>query len=367
MKIALVHDHLTQRGGAEAVLQVFQDIFPKAPIFTLIYDKEKMGNDFDEANIKSSFIQRSPQATNFFKWYLPLMPLATESYNLNDYDVILSNSSAFAKGVITKPDTLHICYCHTPTRYLWTDSHLYIRELPYNGLVKKAISLFLPRLRLWDRAAAGRVDKFIANSKTVQKRISKYYDANSDVIYPPIDVSKFKIFPKQKKYFLAGGRLVAYKRFDLIVEAFNRLNIPLKIFGIGPELEKLKKMAKSNIEFLGKVTNEKRAELYGECQAFIHPQEEDFGLMVLEAMASGRPVIAYNKGGALETVVEGKTGEFFDVQGWEILAHKIINFKSEKYNPEEIRNHAKNFDVIEFKERIKSMVQSNWQDFQAKP
>jgi len=211
--------------------------------------------------------------------------------------------------------------------------------------------------------AAERVDKFIANSKTVQKRIAKYYGKESQVIYPPIDVSKFRIFPAQENYFLAGGRLVAYKRFDLIVQAFNKLNIPLKIFGDGPELEKLKKMAKPNIEFLGKVSEEKRAELYGKCQAFIHPQEEDFGMMVVEAMASGRPVLAYNKGGALETVIPGKTGEFFDHQGWEPLAHEIIKFKPEKYNPEEIREHAKKFDVAEFKNKIKSLVEDSWKEF----
>ena len=363
MRVAIIHDHLVQKGGAEAVLQVFQNIFPEAPIFTLVYDKEKMDKDFVEGNIKTSFIQKFPGGVRFFKWFLLLMPLATEKYNLNDYDVVISNSSAFAKGVITRPETLHLCYCHTPTRYLWTDSHLYIKELPHSGFVKSIVSLFLPRLRVWDRMAAGRVDKFIANSKTVQKRIAKYYGKESQVIYPPIDVSKFRIFPAQENYFLAGGRLVAYKRFDLIVQAFNKLNIPLKIFGDGPELEKLKKMAKPNIEFLGKVSEEKRAELYGKCQAFIHPQEEDFGMMVVEAMASGRPVLAYNKGGALETVIPGKTGEFFDHQGWEPLAHEIIKFKPEKYNPEEIREHAKKFDVAEFKNKIKSLVEDSWKEF----
>jgi glycosyltransferase involved in cell wall biosynthesis len=364
MKIAIVHDHLIQRGGAEGVLEVFQNIFPEAPIFSLVYDSERMNGGFKEEKVKTSFIQNLPGGVSFFKWFLPLMPLATEKYNLNNYDIVISNSSAFAKGVITKPETLHICYCHTPTRYLWTDSHLYIKELPHNGVVKGVVSLFLPRLRIWDRMAADRVHKFIANSKTVQKRIEKYYNKDSKIIHPPIDVSKFKIFPNQENYFLAGGRLVAYKRFDLIVQAFNRLGIPLKIFGEGPELEKLQKIAKKNIEFLGNVSDEKRAELYGKCQAFIHPQEEDFGLMVVEAMASGRPVIAYNKGGALETVIEGRTGEFFDVQGWEALAHKVIKFKPEKYNPNEIREHAKKFDVVEFENKIKNLVEESWREFQ---
>jgi glycosyltransferase involved in cell wall biosynthesis len=363
MKIALVHDHLIQDGGAEKVLRVFQKVFPEAPIYTLVYDKEKMA-DFQNKNIKTSFIQKFPFGVKKFKWFLPLMPLATEKYELDNYDVVLSNSSALSKGIITKPDTLHVCYCHTPTRYLWTDTHLYVRELEYNGLVKKAVSLMLPRLRIWDRMAAGRVDKFIANSKAVRKRIAKYYGCQSDVIYPPVEVSKFKIFPQQENYFLAGGRLVPYKRFDLVVQAFNKLGIPLKIFGEGPAYQKLKTAAKSNIEFLGKISDEEKAELYGKCLAFIHPQEEDFGLMIVEAMSAGRPVIAYDRGGALETVIQGKTGEFFGEQAWECLAHKVIRFQPENYNPELIRAHAEQFDRSEFEEKIKDYVEKSWQEFE---
>jgi glycosyltransferase involved in cell wall biosynthesis len=294
------------------------------------------------------------------------MPLATEKYELDGYDVVLSNSSALSKGVITRPDSLHICYCHTPTRYLWTDTHLYIKGLSQGSLVKKVVSLMLPKLRMWDRMAADRVDEFIANSKTVQKRISKYYGRESDLIYPPVDVSEFKIFPAQENYYLAGGRLVPYKKFDLVVQAFNKLGIPLKIFGEGPEAEKLQKMAKPNIEFLGKVTDEQKKELYGKCLAFIHPQEEDFGLMVIEAMASGRPVIAYQKGGATETVVDGKTGKFFPDQSWESLAHTIIRFRPEEYKPEEIRAHAAQFGTAVFKEKIKNYIENSWQKFQSK-
>ena len=362
MRIALVHDHLIQDGGAEKVLRVFQKVFPRAPTYTLVYDKKKMA-EFQDKNIKTSFIQKLPLGVKKFKWFLPLMPLATEKYELDNYDVVLSNSSALSKGVITRPETLHVCYCHTPTRYLWTDTHLYIRELECNKLVKKIVSLMLPKLRIWDRIAASRVDKFIANSKTVQKRIAKYYGCKSDVIYPPVEVSKFKIFPQQENYFLAGGRLVPYKRFDLIVRAFNKLGIPLKIFGEGPEYQKLKAAAKSNIKFLGKISDEEKIELYGKCLAFIHPQEEDFGLMVVEAMSAGRPVIAYSRGGALETVTQGKTGEFFDEQTWECLAHTVIRFKPENFNAETIRAHAMQFDQNEFEKRIKEYVEKNWQEF----
>jgi glycosyltransferase involved in cell wall biosynthesis len=365
MKVALVHDHLTQDGGAERVLRVFHEIFPEAPIYTLVFDKKKMGKEFSGENIKTSFIQKIPGGVGKFKWFLPLMPLATEKYELDNYDVVLSNSSALSKGVITRPETLHICYCHTPTRYLWTDTHLYIKELAHGKLVKKVISLMLPRLRIWDRMAAERVDKFIANSKTVQKRISKYYGRESHLIYPPVDVSKFSVAPVQENYYLAGGRLVPYKRFDLVVQAFNKLGIPLKIFGEGPELQKLREMAKPNIEFLGKVSDEEKKELYRKCLAFIHPQEEDFGLMVIETMASGRPVIAYAKGGALETVLEGKTGKFFHDQSWESLAHTVIRFKPEEYKAEEIRAHAEQFDAGEFKNKIKNYIENSWQEFRS--
>lgn len=224
----------------------------------------------------------------------------------------------------------------------------------------------LPKLRIWDRMAAERVDRFIANSKTVQKRISKYYGRESSLIYPPVDASKFSVAPTQENYYLSGGRLVPYKRFDLVVEAFNKLGTPLRIFGEGPELAKLKKMAKPNIEFLGKITDEEKKELYRKCLAFIHPQEEDFGLMVIEAMASGRPVIAYAKGGAMETVIEGKTGKFFDTQNWEALAHTIIRFKPEEYRPEEIRAHAAQFDTGQFKNKIKDYIENSWQEFKGK-
>lgn len=361
MKIALVHDHLIQEGGAERVLEVFQEIYPQAPTYTLLFDQAKLGQIFKDKDIRTSFLQNWPGALRHYQWFLPLMPTATEGYDLMEYDAVLSSCSAMAKGIITRSNTLHFCYCHTPTRYLWSDTHRYVDELKYNRLVKKAIPYILTRLRAWDQLAAQRVDFFIANSKNVSDRIKKYYRRDSVIIHPPIDTGQFKIFNQVGKYFLTGGRLVAYKKFDLAVLAFNRLGIPLKIFGEGPEEKKLKSLAKSNIEFLGKVKAEQLAELYGQAVAFIHPQIEDFGITAIESMACGRPVIAYAAGGACETVVGGKTGKFFDEQTWEALADTVVRFKPESFSPAEIKNYAQQFGAERFKKEIINLIETEWQ------
>lgn len=355
LKIALIHDHLVQDGGAEQVLKALNELYPQASIFTLVLDKKNTNQYFIDKDIKTSFLQKFPGGVKKYQWWLSLMPAAIESHNLTDYDLVISSASSFAKGVITRPEAIHVCYCHTPTRYLWNDSHNYLRELKVNKLIKKTLPLTLKKLRLWDRLAAERVDYFIANSYTVATRIKKYYGRDSLVIYPPVDINKFAISQQPKKYYLAGGRLVPYKRLDLVVKAFSRLEIPLKIFGIGPELRYLKKIAKKNIEFLGKVTDNQRAELYQNCIAYLNPQEEDFGITAIEAMASGRPVIAYRKGGATETVIEGVTGEFFDEQIWEEMADKIIRFK-DNYDPLKIRAHAEKFSVDNFKQQIQNYI-----------
>lgn len=355
MKIALVHDHLIQDGGAEKVLRVMQNIWPEAPTYALFFHKKNF-HDMADKKIHTSFIQNLPLARKKFQWFLPLMPTATESHNLSEYDIVVSSSSAFSKGVITQPGTKHICYCHTPTRYLWSDTHGYISELRAPWWVKALLPPVLSHLRLWDKAAADRVDIFVANSKTVAERIKKYYSRDSIVVHPPVETEKFFISREPKKYFLVGGRLVHYKRYDLIIKTFNRLGLPLKIFGTGPIEATLKKTAKKNIEFLGRISDEERAKLYANCRAFLHPHEEDFGITAVEAMAAGRPVIAMRKGGATETVIEGVTGEFFDEQIWEELADHIIRFDETKYNPEVIKAHAENFGVERFKDQMKHLV-----------
>ncbi|MFA6918502.1 MAG: glycosyltransferase [Patescibacteria group bacterium] len=356
MKIAIVHDHLAQDGGAERVVVALKEIFPQAPIFTLIYDKKNTSQHFSGIKVNTSFLQRSPFGVSHYQWWLPFMPMAIESLDLMDYDLIISSSSSFAKGVITKPGSVHLCYCYTPTRYLWTNTHSYLQELKVNPVVKKMISFALNRLRTWDRLAAERVDYFVAVSNNVNQRIKKYYHRDSEVIYPPVDVHKYQISNNPKKYYLAGGRLVPYKRIDLAVKAFSRLGIPLKVFGVGPEMKHLKKMAKNNVEFLGRIGEERKIKLFEDCIAYINPQEEDFGITAVEAMACGRPVIAYKAGGALETVVEGLTGEFFEEQIWEDVADRIIRFRAGKYNPEKIREHSLQFSNDKFKQNIINLV-----------
>lgn len=359
MRIALVHDYLVQDGGAERVLQAFQEIWPKAPTFALLHDPARMSG-FKGKDIRTSFLQQVPFALRRYKWFMPLMPMATERHNVNDFDVVLSSTSAFAKGVITRPETLHVCYCHTPTRYLWSDTHSYINEIGLPRSVRRLVPLMLTDIRVWDRLAADRVDRFIANSATVERRIRKYYQRASDVIHPPVDTSRYSPSKGPGTYYLAGGRLVAYKRFDVVVRAFNKLGIKLKVFGEGPEMAKLRAMARPNIEFMGRVGEREKAELYAGAIAYLHPQEEDFGITAVEAMASGKPVIAYRKGGALETVIEGKTGVFIDEQSWEELANQIIRFEPERFDARAIREHALSYDTDVFKERIRRYVEDAW-------
>lgn len=363
MKVALVHEHLAQDGGAERVVQVLQEIFPKAPLYTLVYDRDRAHAAFRGKDIRTSFLQKFPFAVRHYQWYLTMMPTAVESYELEQYDVVVSSSSAFAKGIITRPETLHICYLHSPTRYLWSDTHRYVQELSYNAVIKKVLPYVLNRIRVWDRSAADRVDHFIANSKIVQKRITKYYQRTSDVIYPPVDISRFRKSDTVENYYVTGGRLVAYKRFDIAVQAFNKLGIPLKIFGTGPELRRLRAMAKRNIEFLGRVSDDELPELYGRAIAFLNPQEEDFGITAIEAMASGRPVIAYRAGGATETVLPGKTGIFFEDQMWESLADAVIRFKPESYDPDTIIQHANEFSTEHFQEAISTYIHRAYESF----
>jgi len=359
MKVALVHEQLNQFGGAEKVLLELSNMFPEAPIYTLVYDKDKMNGAFEGKDIRTSFIQRFPLniGIRFFKFFLNLMPQAIETFDLSEYDLVISSSSSFAKGVITKTNTTHICYCHTPTRYLWDDTHSYVANLNLPRIFKIFIRKSLLKIRQWDFLASQRVDYYIANSEFVKNRIQKFYRKDSTVIIPPVDDPKVEPLKKEEigDYFLIVSRLRPYKKVDLAIQVFNELssNYKLKIIGIGEYEYELKQMViNDNIEFLGYQDDKSKFEYLKHCIAFINPQEEDLGIALIEAMMVGRPVIAYKKGGALETVIPSLSGEFFDTQTVKDLKNAIVNFDKNKYNPIEIKEYAKKYGVERFRKEI---------------
>ena len=358
MKVAIVHEFLIQSGGAEQVLDVLCQLYPDADIYTLVYDGNRFGNRFPANRVRTSIIQRLPFGQRLYQAYLPAMPGAIERFDLSEYDLVISSSSSFAKGVITGPATVHICYCHTPTRYLWGETDSYIASLRYPVFIKRLALRYFPYLRMWDQLAAARPDIFIANSCEVAGRIQKYYRRTAEVVYPPVRVEEFSLQVAPGSYFLTGGRLVGYKRFDIVVAACTRLRLPLVVFGEGPDESRLRNMAGSTVTFVGHVSRAKLLTLYASAQAFIHPQIEDFGITVVEAMAAGVPVIAYAKGGALETVVAGKTGLFFADQDWESLASILIRFSPTAFRPELIREHARQFDTQRFVENFQTIVRT---------
>ncbi|MDP3955199.1 MAG: glycosyltransferase [bacterium] len=354
MKVALVYDRVNKIGGAERVLTALHTIWPEAPLYTAVYNPEtaSWASDF---KVMTSFLQSFPMAKRHPEVYLPLTPLAFESFDFSSFDVVISVTSAEAKGIITGVKTLHLCYCLTPTRYLWSGFWEY--KIP---LVAKP---FLSRLRLWDQVASNRPDGYLAISKTVAARINKYYRKEAEVIYPPVDTEKFQITSTKSQtgdYFLIVSRLVPYKRIDLAIEAFNTLGLPLKIIGMGSEEGKLKRMVNKNIEFLGQLTDTQVLGYYQDCQAVIFPGVEDFGLVPLEAAACGAPTIAYGSGGALETIIAGKTGELFFPQTAGALIEKIKGFKRRNYQAGDCRNQAEKFKEEEFREKFSRVVEREW-------
>ncbi len=357
MKVALIQDWLTNFTGSEQCLFALHQVYPQAPIYTSVYNRQKVPQ-FKNAKVITSFLQNFPTAKNKHQRFIPFMPFAFEQFDLSEYDIVISSSHSCSKGVITSPETLHICYCYTPTRYLW---EIGIDKRLTGGIIKGFIGNYL---RVWDRQAADRVDYFVGISEAVRKRIKKYYDREAEVIYPPVNTSFYKPQEKIGDYFLIISRLIPYKKIDIAVKAFNDLNLPLVIIGSGPEFKKLKKIAKPNIKFLGRLKDDELKKYYSQCKAFIFPGEEDFGITPVEAMSSGRPVIAYSKGGTRETVKEGITGVFFSESTPQCLIDVVKKFKPENYNPKVIRQHALSFDISVFKRKIKYFVDERYKEFQ---
>jgi len=355
LNIALVHEWITNVAGAERVLLQMHELFPKAPIYTAVFDAEK-AKPFSDLDIRTSFLQNLPFMKTKREALVPFAPFAFEQFDLSAYDLVISNTTVAAKGIITKPSTIHISYCHTPPRYLWEPD---VDQRASKGKLNWLRQSTIHKMRIWDRVAADRVDYFIANSKYVAKRIKKYYGRDATVIYPGVDVDKFTAgkLDDVKDYFLFVSRLVDYKRCDIVIEAFNKLKLPLKIIGRGPEKNKLMKMADSNIEFLGFLSDNDMKKYYREAKAFIFAAEEDFGIVPVEAMASGRPVIAFGKGGTTESVVDGVSGMFFHEQTAESLVEAITKFDVKKYDSNIIRKHAEKFSVPRFKQELTDYIE----------
>ncbi|MFH1621307.1 MAG: glycosyltransferase [Patescibacteria group bacterium] len=356
LKVALVHDFLIQDGGAERVLACFQRMFPSAPTYVLIHDKSRMHPPFKSTEIRSSFLNSLPQAVNRYQWYVPLMPMAVEQMDFSGFDLVISSSSLFVKGIIVPPGTTHVCYCHTPTRFLWQERFGYVHEDAPPWIMRAAISILVHRLRPWDRMAADRPHAMVTNSRVSQERIRHFYKRESTVIHPPVDVERVTVSNTPGSFFLTGGRLVGYKRFDLVVHGFRALNLPLKIFGVGSELARLKKIAGPKTEFLGQISDEEKFNLYRNAIAFIQPQLEDFGITAIEAMAAGKPVISYGKGGAEETVIPGKSGLHMNEQSPKAVIQAVRSFKPEMFDPLVIREHAEKFSNTRFEKEFSEFL-----------
>lgn len=356
-KIALVVSWLNQYGGAERVLEAVQSLYPDAPIFTSIYSPGAMPDTYRQWDIHSSFLARLPLPPKYQqRFYLPFYPRAFESLNLEGYQTILSITSAFAHGVRVPRGARHICYCLTPARFLWNYSD-YVEREQIPAPARAFLPLLIPFLRDWDRRASTRVTQFIAISQTVRARISQHYGRDATIIHPPVDVERFQVSPPRGEFFLIVSRLVPYKRIDLAVQAFNQLGLPLVIAGDGRDRARLEALAKPNVKFLGRVSDAAQHDLFARCRAFIFPGEEDFGIAPLEANACGKPVIAYAAGGALETVVEGVTGEFFNAPSVASIAQTISTFEDGKFDPQTIRRHAEKFGVDVFKQKLQAVVE----------
>ncbi len=362
MKVAIVHDYLNQYGGAEKVVEALHEIFPDAPIYTSIFQPKNLPAGFSTFDVRPSFMQHLPFIKRHFKKYLLCFPSAIESFDLSGFDLVLSSSSAFAKGVRVPENVCHICYCYSPMRFVW-DSEAYLSRENINPFFKLILPWVLARLKRWDINTVKRVHYFIGISDHIRNRIKLVYHRNADVIFPPVEISSFYISDVHEDYFLVLSRLNAYKRVDLVIEAFNQLGLPLIIIGAGPYMDTLKKMANSNIRFLGKVSQDEVAHYLSKSRGLIFSGLEDFGIAPVEAMASGKPIIAYAGGGALETVVDGTTGLFFKEQTPESLIEAIEKFTTMEFDPKIIRRHAEKFDKEIFKSKISAYVSEKFTEF----
>ena len=363
LKVAIVHDWLVSYAGADRVVDCMHHVFPDAPIYTLVYDKDKMPAWFRDYDIRTTWIQKLPFATRLYKKLLPLMPGAFEALDLSEYDLVLSSSSSCSKGVITRPDAVHICYCHTPIRYVWDFYYTYRANA--NPLVRAVMPGQMHKLRQWDKCAADRVDYFIANSRYIAQRIKKYYRRDSDVIYPCVHINQSP-FVEKEDFYLVVGRFTWYKRIDLAVAACTKLGRRLVVIGSGDEESRLRAIAGPTVEFKGVgLSDEEVRDYYLRAKAFLFPGEEDFGITPVEAQSAGTPVLAYGRGGACETVEDGRTGLLFHAQTVDSLAECIEKFEAEGVacTKEEIRAHSLRFSEERFEAQLRAYCARRVEDW----
>jgi glycosyltransferase involved in cell wall biosynthesis len=369
MNTVILHDWLVSPvGGAEKVLEEIHKLFP-SPIYTLVSDRKKlMGSYFDCANIQNSFIQKLPKATSAYRSYLPFFPLAIEQFDLSSYELILSSSHCVAKGAIIHPEQLHICYCHTPIRYAWDMTYQYLKEADLDkGLKGFLAKWILHYIRGWDMHSSTRVDHFIANSKYVASRIKKFYGRSSTVIYPPVNLDFFHPVEKKESFYLTASRLIPYKKIDLIVEAFTQMpDRKLIVIGQGPQWSAIQKKASANVELLGYQPDDVLRSYMQKAKGFIFASLEDFGIVPIEAMAAGTPVIAFGKGAARETVIEGKTGLFFHEQTAPAIQNAVKTFEKMEFSASECRKQAEKFSSERFVSQFQEFVVEKYNLFKNK-
>ncbi len=358
MRVAIVHDYLNQYGGAERVLDELKLMYPEAPVYVSIYDPRRMPERYQQWDIRTSWLNRVPMANRKHQMLLPLYPMAFEGFDFSDYDLVVSSSSGFAHGVLTQPDTLNVCYCHSPPRFLW-DYHRYAEREHLSRPARAVLASQLIKLRQWDRGSANRTDVWVSTSNVVQKRVQRTYSQPSTIIPPPVDTTRFDVGDGSGGFYLMLMRLVGWKRPDIVVDACTRLKLNLVVAGDGRELAALRERAGPTIRFVGRVDDGQMRELYRDCKALILPSEEDFGITPLESMASGRPVIAFGRGGVLDTVIPGTTGVFFEEQSADSVADTLSEFDANHFDPAAIRRHAEGFDSVMFRRRLKALIDSH--------
>ncbi len=361
LRVAIIAELLVKMGGAERVVKKLAEMYPEAPIYTLLYDEDKCGQEFPAERVRPSFLQRLPKfIRRRYRWLLPLMPYAIESFDLGEFDLVISSSSAFAHGALTNSDSVHICYCHTPMRYAWDYAHEYLNDKWFNPWKRWLARRTMEKIRLWDKVSADRADFYIANSEHVRRRIVKYYRLPAEVIYPPVETDKIKLSENDGDYFLIVATLTAYKKIDLAINLFNKTGKKLVIVGEGPERCFLENMAAKNIQFKGRLTDVEMREVLDGCRAFIFPSEEDFGITMIEALAAGKPVLAYQAGGALEFIKPGVNGEFFEEQTLASMEDGLgrLILQEKKYSKAKMRQEAEKFSSEQFERNFRKMVEA---------